>query len=261
MKSRNDVLRISSSLNELGMQRMDELMKENIGFLKANEDATAAIADAFAAFAVEERERKAGLLLRNSKIPEPAYFSDFWDYGVRVVDRDLLKDAVELHFLDEHRNIFIWGGSGTGKSWIARAIATRSCRTFHKTRWVDFPFLIRDLRRKDDMGGTALDSRLRYYGKFDLLCIDEFMNVDIEDGLSKRDLFLFLELIDKRYIQKKPMLIIGQCDPYKLDSFVKPKSAAQSIQGRLLGKATVISMAGPDLRLYDSSNEDSHPEN
>lgn len=115
MKSRKDVQRISSSLNELGMQRMDELMKENIGFLKANEDATAAIADAFAAFAVEERERKAGLLLRNSKIPEPAYFSDFWDYGVRVVDRDLLKDAVELHFLDEHRNIFIWGGSGTGK--------------------------------------------------------------------------------------------------------------------------------------------------
>lgn len=261
MKSRNDIQRISSSLNALGMQRMDELMKENIGYLKPNEDVTAAIADAFAMYAVEEKERKAELLLKRSRIPEPAYFSDFWDYGVRVVDRELLKDATELHFIDEHRNSVIWGGSGTGKSWVARVIATNSCKALHRTLWVDFPCLIRDLRRKRAMEGMAFDSRLKYYSKFDLLCIDEFMNIDIGEGLSSNDIFLFQELVNRLYNMKKSIMVIGQCDPFKLDSFIKPRSVAQSLQGRLLGHSTVISMAGPDLRMYDSLNEDIQTEN
>ena len=90
----------------------------------------------------------------------------------------------------------------------------------------------------------------------DIIGIDEFMSMDVEEEMSRNDLYLFQELVNKRIIHRKSMLVIGQCDPYKLDSFVKPKNAAQSIKGRLLGKATVISMSRPDLRLYDASNED-----
>lgn len=111
------------------------------------------------------------------------------------------------------------------------------------------------------MEGMAFDSRLKYYSKFDLLCIDEFMNIDIGEGLSSNDIFLFQELVNRLYNMKKSIMVIGQCDPFKLDSFIKPRSVAQSLQGRLLGHSTVISMAGPDLRMYDSLNEDIQTEN
>ena len=255
MGRKDDIRRMGESLDMLGLNRLDDLLKENLARMKPGEETTAAMADALAAYAVEERERRAEALIQRARLPGLAYLDDFWDYSARIVDRELLRDAVELHFLADHRNMVIWGGSGTGKTWAGSMIATSACKSFYRTKWVEFPFLMRDLRQKASKGGTALDSRLGYYCGFDLLCIDVFMSMDVEEEMSRNDVYLFQELVNKRHSQKKSMLVIVQCDPYKLDSFVKPKNAAQSIKGRLLGKATVISKSGPDLRLYDPSNE------
>ena len=56
-------------------------------------------------------------LFTNSKLIERVYFKDFWDYKVRTVERQLLDEVLSMRFMENpHKNVIIWGPSGTGKS-------------------------------------------------------------------------------------------------------------------------------------------------
>ena len=63
------------------------------------------------------------------------------------------------------------------------------------------------------MPGSAYQSRLKYYSKFDLLCIDEFLN----DELSEGDLFIIQELFEFLDRNRHSFMVCTQCDPMKID--------------------------------------------
>lgn len=109
-----------------------------------------------------------------------------------------------------------------------------------------------------DAKGTAFDSKLRYYSSLDLLCIDEFLILesteDNED--AKVNVAILHEFINTIYKSKRTHLVISmQCDPYKMESMMKPKSIGQSIKGKILEHSIVVEMAGEDLRFYDPKSE------
>lgn len=57
--------------------------------------------------------------------------------------------------------------------------------------------------------------------------------------------------------QKKVHLVISmQCDPYKMEALIKPKSIGQSTRGKILEESIFVQMRGEDLRFYDPRNED-----
>ena len=98
--------------------------------------------------------------------------------------------------------------SGTGS-----VIATNACRLFYRTKWVEFPFLIRDLRQKAAKEGTALGSRLGYYCCFGLLCIGEFMSMDVEEEMSRNDVYLFQEFAASASYIGSPCLSSANATP------------------------------------------------
>ena len=100
----------------------------------------------------------------------------------------------------------IWGPPGTGKSWIARMIATSACAAGLRTRWTSFPVLYDQLLRLyRNTDGQTLDSKLMYYSRFDLLCIDEFPNV------SEMDPFLVQQMFNTFSERGHSILLCMQC--------------------------------------------------
>ena len=128
---------------------------------------------------------------------------------------------------------------------MGKAMATKACQEGIRTRWVTYPYLCRELLRLKAEDSHKLENRLKYYSGYELLCIDEFPNYDIEDK------FLMQEFFNQTKIAGHSTIVCGQCSPENWDSLFEVKSFAQSIRGRLLEHAYRLELKGPDLRTYN----------
>jgi DNA replication protein DnaC len=60
---------------------------------------------------------------------DPAHRIENWDDTANVTfDKSLLNELVSLRFLQAHQNLVIVGPVGTGKTFIAHALAHIACR-------------------------------------------------------------------------------------------------------------------------------------
>lgn len=170
-------------------------------------------------------------------------FSDLIIREDRQLDLDYIRELQELHFIHDKRNLVIWGPSGTGKTWMAKALATEACMKGIRTRWVRFPDLYRQLKNLDEKGGNALNSKYKYYCKFPLLCIDEFPNADLTEP------YILQEFFDLLSEAGNSVVVCSQSNPENWDQFFPVLSFGQSIRGRLLQNALKVEMKGRDMRL------------
>ena len=60
------------------------------------------------------------------------------DYAIdRGLDKNQLHRLAELDFIKEHKDIFITGSTGTGKSYLATALGYQACQNGFKVMYVN----------------------------------------------------------------------------------------------------------------------------
>lgn len=214
MKSRDttNIQIIHDSLTSLGLAEAAQQISFNLNS-KSSDDLLANIALAFKSVALEKDQIRATKLLGRSRLGSPYFFSDLIIREDRELDLDYIKELQELHFIEANRNLVVWGPSGTGKTWIAKAIATEACMKGIRTRWIRFPDLYRQLKYLDEKGGTALNSKFKYYCKFPLLCIDEFPNADLTEA------YILQEFFDLLGEAGNSVIVCSQSNPENWDQF------------------------------------------
>lgn len=242
MGTHENVRKICESLQALGYGSAGDRIQEALS--QSRDDPLALVSLALSAAVTTEKNAKYEKCLRISKLGDPVFLRDLLTYSVRQLDLEYIYRLGDLHFVHEGKNLVIWGAPGTGKTWMGKAIATKACQEGTRTRWVTYPFLCRELMRLKAEDSRKLESRIKYYCGFDLLCIDEFPNYDIEDK------FLMQEFFNQAKLAGHSTIICGQCSPENWDSLFEVKSFAQSIRGRLLEHAYRLELKGPDLRIY-----------
>ena len=242
MKTDENIRRICESLKSLGLDPAGESILEALR--DGDDDPLAVVSLALDAAAVAETNAKYEKCLRISKLGDPVFLRDLLTYKVRQLDLEYIHHLGDLGFVREGENVIIWGAPGTGKTWMTKAFATRACQRGIRTRWVTYPFLCRELMRLKALDSQRLEARIRYYCGFDLLCIDEFPNYDIEDK------FLMQEFFNQAKITGHSIIVCGQCNPESWEALFEVKSFAQSRRGRLLEHSHRLELKGPDLRLY-----------
>ena len=245
MDTKDNILSICDSLHVLGQQKVAEDIRliADKGH-PSLEDLSSCLRDCAVRFSNERFERYA----RRAKIGSLCSFSDIIDSPERKLDLEYISELNSLGFIRGGFNLVIWGPPGTGKSWIARMIATSACAAGLRTRWTSFPVLYDQLLRLyRNTDGQMLDSKLMYYSRFDLLCIDEFPNV------SQMDPFLVQQMFNTFSERGHSILLCMQCQPKKMEELFSITSIGQSIKGRILQKAKRLHLCGADLRLTDVS--------
>lgn len=111
-------------------------------------------------------------------------------------------------------------------------------------RWTTFPSMYRELENLKDTNSAKFESRLTYYSRFDLLCIDEFLNYKSDDP------FLMQELFDRIRLMKRCSLII--CSQINHFDWVKVFSVSgigESSRTRILEHCKSVHLQGADLRI------------
>jgi DNA replication protein DnaC len=110
---------------------------------------------------------------RLSKIKDKQAALDAIDYRVsRKIDKSQIQTLSLLNFIAANQNIIITGKTGTGKSYLAQALANRAIYDGYKVYYVRTPTLLEEIRIAR-IDGTYTNI-LKKYSRFTLLILDDF---------------------------------------------------------------------------------------
>ena len=94
---------------------------------------------------ITRENRRLALLLRQAKFKEHACLEDI-DYAQdRGLSREVIKQLAACLWISRKQNLLITGPTGTGKTWLACALAHTVCRQGFSARYLRMPRLFQSL--------------------------------------------------------------------------------------------------------------------
>ncbi len=194
-------------------------------------------------------ERRIERLIRESKLPERKLLEDF-DFDFQPsLDKSLVLRLSTMDFVVHGQGILLGGNSGTGKSYIAKAIALCGCKCGYRVRYTTAADMLKDLH--SGLADDSLDEKLKAYLSPSLLVIDE-LGFDRLEQQTARNAALFFKVIDGRYRRTASSVITTNIDFESLGQYLGDPVATTAIAGRMLHHSIVINIQGPSWRLKES---------
>lgn len=141
--------------------------------------------------------------IANARFPE-LNTVDAFDFNFCPVRKKLRARYLALHdlaFLDKGINPLFIGVPGTGKTFLARALAYRACQANRRVVLVSAPQMLNHLHGADLHG--SLERALKIYARADLLAIDDFAVLEMDGAQAK----LAFQVISERYNHRRSTLI------------------------------------------------------
>jgi DNA replication protein DnaC len=162
---RIEVLELMAQLKLYGMRAVyDEVMATGI---KRHHEPPRIVGDLLAAELAEKRARSIKYQLSIAKLPLVKDIDDF-DFTGTPVNEALIRDLASGAFLAEQRNAVLVGGTGTGKSHLAIAIARSCIRRGTRGRYYNVVDIVNRLESETCAGRQG---RLaEYLTRMDLSC-------------------------------------------------------------------------------------------
>ncbi len=113
-------------------------------------------------------------LIKNAGFDQPDAYVGNIDYtSGRKLNRELIQRLATCEYITEHRNIFITGATGSGKTYMACAFGMEACKQRFKTQYVRLPDLLMELEMARE-NGTYSKVQKKYANPI-LLIIDEWL--------------------------------------------------------------------------------------
>jgi len=190
----------------------------------------------------DRRERRIRRRIVEAKFPRLKTLDKFDFDAQPSVSKDQVLDLARGRFVDEHANVVLMGGVGTGKTHIASALGLACCELGYRVRFVTAAELTNIL--VESKSADRLSRKLDQLARFDLVIIDELGYVPF-DKLGADLLFSFItKVYELRSLIVTTNLPFGQWNEVFQD-----KMAAAAVIDRIVHHATILKMDGKSYRL------------
>jgi DNA replication protein DnaC len=171
------------------------------------------------------------------------------DYAAkRELDKSVIRQLATCRWVAEHQNVAITGMTGTGKTYLACALAQQACRKGHRAIYRRAPRLFEELTLAH-AGGTY-GRLLQRLAKVDVLIIDDWGLAPPKDD-ERRDL---LEILEDRY-GSRSTIITSQLPTTKWHDHLGDPTIADAVCDRLLHNAHRLVLKGPSRRKEESAEK------
>ena len=191
--------------------------------------------------ATVRQDRRLSRLLGQAKLRLPATIEDLDFRSPRGLDRSVILRLVGCDWIRNHQVVLITGATGTGKTYLACALAQAACRQGISSRYLRLTQLIEDMAlARADGSYPKLMNRLQ---KTALLVIDDYGMAPLNQT-ERRDL---LEVIEDRS-GRRATLLASQLPLEHWHEVIGDATFADAILDRLVHHAHRISLKGASMR-------------
>ena len=145
----------------------------------------------------------------------------------RELDKSVVRQLATCTWVAEHQTVLVTGATGTGKTYVACALAEHACRKGFRALYRRTPRLFDELR----------------LARVDVLVLDDFAIAPVAE-MERRDL---LELLEDRH-GMRATVITSQLPPDRWHDYLADPTVADAICDRVIHGAHRLALKGPSRR-------------
>jgi len=159
----------------------------------------------------------------------------------RGLDRSVFLALCSCQWVTQHLNVLITGKTGTGKSYLACALAQKACREGFTAAYHRVPRLLAELATAKSDGRYA--KVLAGVARVDVLVLDDWGLHALNDA-SRRDL---LEILEDRY-GRRSTVVTSQLPVSAWHDAIGDATLADAVLDRLVHNAYELKLKGESRR-------------
>ena len=168
-----------------------------------------------------------------------------FEFEQSKVDRRQIEAFATLAFTENAENIVLIGGTGTGKTHLATAIALKACQEGRRVRFFTAAELANTLLEKN-MKGT-LNNFLGTLKKVELIVIDEIGFVPLHKDSAE----LLFQVISDSY-ERKSLIITSNLEFSQWNTVFGDNRLTAALVDRLIHHSHIVIFSGESYRLTQS---------
>jgi DNA replication protein DnaC len=180
-------------------------------------------------------------LLKAADLPLPATLEDLDCSPTRGLERRLILELAQVHWLRNHHHLLVLGPTGCGKTYLACAFGNVAARNGYAVRYFRTSRLLHHLTQARQEG--AYQSALRSLAKLNLLILDDWMR----DPLTLQNAQDLLEVLDDRFGHSS-VIIASQVPVTDWHLRIPDPTLADAILDRLVHNAHRLALEGESQR-------------
>jgi DNA replication protein DnaC len=193
------------------------------------------------------RERRIAHRIREAGFAGSKTLIDFdWQFNAATIDRGRIEALAGGEFIGRRRNLLWVGQSGVGKSHLIQAIGRSACVLDYRVRYETSASILQELTAA--LADRTLARRLRYYGRFDLVILDEFGFDRLERIESPEAASLLYKLINAR--SGRSTALVTNIDFEAWGEYLGDPPLAMAFLDRIVDGAIIMKLKGKSYRAH-----------
>lgn len=183
--------------------------------------------------------------IRQAKFPAVKTLEQFDFSEVPTLNPSRILNLAQSGWVDKRENLIFIGTPGIGKTHLAIGLGVAACRRGKRVRFTTTPALVNELNEARERNQL---SRLEaYYGRIDLLILDEFGFVPFpREGAE-----MLFNLCASRY-ERKSTLVTTNLEFSRWTEVVGDQTLAGAMVDRLTHHSHIVHMTGESYRFRQS---------
>ena len=179
---------------------------------------------------------------RLSKIKDKQAALDALDYTPsRKINKTQILSLAALNFIHAKQNIIITGKTGTGKSYLAQALANKAIIDGYRVYYIRTPSLLEEIKIAR-LDGTYTNL-LKKYSRFKVLILDDFGVAPMQAD----DATNLFEIIEDR-TEINSTIITSQLPVSEWYNYLNNNTIADAILDRIVHSSHRVELSGPSMR-------------